>query len=183
MQAVRDWILQRWTNAASFVFGGVVTAIINKIIDSNNLEWLKAIWTAIAGFFVGLFNLIFSSVPLPVWLLVPVAALAGIPVWQLMKRIRLSAISDQPTLTADQETVLISVQKLDSARKWSAHIPDIVRSTELDSLVVETALDVLKESGHVVRHSTGQYTLQPKGRAHLLARIPSRNEQASDAGA
>lgn len=175
MQALLGWIRHHSSTAIGLVTGALITSVINKVVESNDLEWLKAIWTAIAGFFVWVFDWFLSSAPVPIWLLLPVVSLALVPVWQLVKRIRLTSPAPAAggvSLTRQQLMVLRTVQLADQVRRYNATVASVAEHTTLSPLEVDAAFDTLTDFDFVSRshpvHGEHCYAVRPAGRAYLL---------------
>lgn len=163
------WIQAHWGAAAVNLVSVFMTALITKYVETGDLWWLKAIWLAVWGAVVGAYDWFFSSVPVPVWLLLPVVGLALIPVWHLVQSIRFAeAATQEPPLTESQLKVLDFIQSLEETRAGSALPESIAMYSGLTRLVVDVAIDNLSHRGYINSFRQGSCSMTTKGRAYLL---------------
>lgn len=169
------WIREHWGSALGFALGVVFTSITDKVIESNDLEWLKAIWRGAWGFVVGAYDWLLGSAPIPVWLIVPVVALALVPIWQLAKRVRIAATAAPEIYLARTESMVLgAIQDMDEIRRFTATLPLIAEHTTLSLLETATALDRLESIKFISHSMADSYAVHPDGRAYLLDMVRSR---------
>lgn len=161
--------------AGAIIAIGTFLGAINSIVEFVGLGWFNDADGRIASTYRKLTDWLAVEVSLPLWLLLPVSALALVTVVRFaqLKLKQSSPPPVTPTLNTNQQRVLQAISDEIEKQRGFPCFADLRKVTAFSHLVTEGALDVLEERGfmrwiwdhlHVKRAH-----LTPAGRDYLLS--------------
>lgn len=159
---------------------GVFFGGINSIVEFVGLGWFDSADGWIASTYRKLTGWLAVEVSLPIWSLLPVIALASLPVAQRIQSSYRERVQPPatlapvvPLLNADQRRVLQTISAEIEKQRGFPSFADLKKETGFTHLVTEGAIDVLLGEGLIRwdwdRMDILRASLTPAGRAYLLS--------------
>lgn len=128
------------------VFLGTLAGAINSLIDFFNQGWLEEV----GGWYVAATGWLSLSISIPVWLLMPIAAIIGAASIKLLYTLKPTPKQDE--LTEEQLSVLIAVGIINHMHEDKPTAKEISQTCSLTTAVTARAIDALIQRGFVNWH-------------------------------
>lgn len=150
-----EWLSELKKNklisALAVIFGGVVflgtiAGAINSLIDFFNHGWLEGV----GGGYVAATGWLSHSIPVPVWLLMPITAIIGAISIKLLYALRPTHKQNQ--LTEEQLSVLIVVGIINHLHEGKPTAKEISQTCNLTAAITARAIDALIQRGFINWH-------------------------------